>query len=142
MTAEFLWDRQLWHGREQKGKSAKIFIKYANFFLIIGIIKKRKVGEWPSLSRNNYKGNKNMCLGIPGKIIEITKTVAKVDVAGAKKEANLMLVDDVHVGDYVIIHAGFAIQKVNEKEAQETLRIIADLVSQNDIIRSIQNPKP
>lgn len=83
-----------------------------------------------------------MCLGIPGKIIEITKTVAKVDVAGAKKEANLMLVDDVHVGDYVIIHAGFAIQKVNEKEAQETLRIIADLVSQNDIIRSIQNPKP
>ncbi len=69
-----------------------------------------------------------MCLGVPGKIIEIKDMMANVDVAGAKKETCLMLLDDVNVGDYVIIHAGFAIQKVDEKEAQETLRIMNDLI--------------
>ncbi|HHT9130023.1 MAG TPA: HypC/HybG/HupF family hydrogenase formation chaperone [Candidatus Brocadiaceae bacterium] len=69
-----------------------------------------------------------MCLGVPGKIIEIKDAMANVDVAGTKKEACLMLLDDVNVGDYVIVHAGFAIQKVDEKEAQETLRIMNDLI--------------
>ncbi|MCF6159386.1 MAG: HypC/HybG/HupF family hydrogenase formation chaperone [wastewater metagenome] len=68
-----------------------------------------------------------MCLGIPGRIIEIADTIAKVDVAGTRKETNLMLVEDVRVGDYVIVHAGFAIQKMNEKEALKTLKIIEDL---------------
>jgi hydrogenase expression/formation protein HypC len=69
-----------------------------------------------------------MCLGIPGRIIEIiTDTMAKVDVAGTRKEVNLMLVENAGIGDYVIVHAGFAIQKVNEQEAQETLKIFKDL---------------
>lgn len=69
-----------------------------------------------------------MCLGIPGRIIEITTdTMAKADVAGTRKEVNLILVEGVGIGDYVIIHAGFAIQKVNEQEAQETLKIFKDL---------------
>ena len=72
-------------------------------------------------------GGMNMCLGIPGIIIEITGMTAKVDVAGAQKEANLMLIEDVHVGDYVIMHAGFVIQKINEKEAIETLRIMNEI---------------
>jgi hydrogenase expression/formation protein HypC len=71
-----------------------------------------------------------MCLGIPGKIIEITDVTARVDVTGTKKEVNLMLMDNVMVGDYVIIHAGFAIQKVNEREARETLQIITDLIGE------------
>lgn len=71
-----------------------------------------------------------MCLGIPGKIIEITDVTARVDVMGTKKAVNLMLVDDIKVGDYVIIHAGFAIQKVNEREARETLQIIRDLIGE------------
>jgi hydrogenase expression/formation protein HypC len=70
-----------------------------------------------------------MCLGIPGKIIEIHDLTAKVVVAGTTKDASLMFTDNVTIGDYVIIHAGFAIQKVNEKEAQETLRIINDLIN-------------
>ncbi|MGQ3685491.1 MAG: HypC/HybG/HupF family hydrogenase formation chaperone [Candidatus Loosdrechtia sp.] len=68
-----------------------------------------------------------MCLGIPGRIVEITTDImAKADVAGTRKEINLMLVEDVRIGDYVIVHAGFAIQKVNEQEAQETLRILKE----------------
>ena len=71
-----------------------------------------------------------MCLGIPGKVIKINDTVAKVDITGAIKEANLMLVDDIKVGDYVIVHAGFAIHKVNEREAQETIKILHALIEE------------
>ncbi len=69
-----------------------------------------------------------MCLGIPGKIIQIETGMATVDVAGAKKEASLMLLEGAAIGDYVILHAGFAIQKINEKEAEETLKLIDELV--------------
>lgn len=69
-----------------------------------------------------------MCLGIPGKIIEISDMTAKVDVAGTRKEVNLMLVENPKIGDYVIVHAGFAIQRVDEEEALETLKIINDLI--------------
>lgn len=69
-----------------------------------------------------------MCLGIPGKVVKMNDMVAMVDIAGAIKEVNLMLVEDVRVGDYVIVHAGFAIQKVNEREAQETIRILNDFI--------------
>ncbi len=69
-----------------------------------------------------------MCLGIPGKIIEISDIMAKVDVAGVRKEVNLMLMENPGIGDYVIVHAGFAIQKVDEEEALETLKIINDLI--------------
>lgn len=53
---------------------------------------------------------------------------AKVDVAGTRKEVNLMLVENPKIGDYVIVHAGFAIQRVDEEEALETLKIINDLI--------------
>lgn len=69
-----------------------------------------------------------MCIAIPGRVIEIVDAVAKVDVAGARKEASLMLMEDVQVGDYVIVHAGFAIQKVDEAEAQETLRLLSEFL--------------
>lgn len=71
-----------------------------------------------------------MCLGIPGKIIKMDDTVAKVDITGAIKEVNLMLVDDIGVGDYVIVHAGFAIQKVNEQEAQQTIKLLNDFIGE------------
>ena len=65
-----------------------------------------------------------MCLGIPGKIVEIEKNVAKVDVGGLAREISLDLCPDVSVGEYVLIHTGFAIQKVDEKEAEETLELL------------------
>lgn len=69
-----------------------------------------------------------MCLAIPGKVVEITDGVARVDVGGTKKEASLMLLEGASVGDYVIVHAGFAIEKVDEEEAAKTLKIVDELI--------------
>jgi|APFre7841882724_1041349.scaffolds.fasta_scaffold08804_2 hydrogenase expression/formation protein HypC len=78
-----------------------------------------------------------MCLGIPGKVIEIRDDaglpMGKVDFGGVRKEACLAYLPEVQVGDYVIIHVGFAISQVDEEEALKTLEILAtmgDLVSQ------------
>lgn len=69
-----------------------------------------------------------MCLAIPGKIISIKKvdsdSIAIVDYGGLKKEANLSLVD-ASVGDYVLVHVGFAIEKVDEKKARETYSLLS-----------------
>lgn len=69
-----------------------------------------------------------MCLGVPGKIIEITRNVAKVDVGGFLRDISLELCPGVSIGEYVLIHTGFAIQKVDEKEAQETLELLKKMV--------------
>ncbi len=68
-----------------------------------------------------------MCLGIPGKVIEIEKNMAKVDVGGMVREISLDLCPDVSVGEYVLIHTGFAIHKVDEAEAEETLKLLNEL---------------
>jgi len=69
-----------------------------------------------------------MCLAIPGKVIEIDATVSpimgKVSFGGIKKEVCLELVPEVEVGNYVIVHVGFAINMMDEDEAQETLTLI------------------
>ncbi|HKP86076.1 MAG TPA: HypC/HybG/HupF family hydrogenase formation chaperone [Blastocatellia bacterium] len=73
-----------------------------------------------------------MCLAIPGKIVEIVDTensIAKVDVGGVRRNVNIGMLDDATVGDYVLIHVGFAMSKVDEKEAEETLRLLQDLGS-------------
>lgn len=67
-----------------------------------------------------------MCLGIPAKIIEIKGDAATVDVAGTRKEASLRLIEGVGEGDFVIVHAGFAIEKVDTARAEETLRLIRE----------------
>ena len=63
-----------------------------------------------------------MCLAVPSKIIEINNGVAKVDVDGVIRETSLMLMEDARIGDYVIVHAGFAINKVDEEAALQTIR--------------------
>lgn len=65
-----------------------------------------------------------MCLGVPGKIVKIKKNMAKVDVGGFLRDISLDLCPEVSIGEYVLIHAGFAIQKVDEKEAEETLDLL------------------
>lgn len=75
-----------------------------------------------------------MCLAIPGKIIDIDKNKehALVDYGdGTKRKANITLVD-VKLGDYVIVHAGFAIEILNEKEAQETLNLFREMLSSGE----------
>lgn len=67
-----------------------------------------------------------MCLSVPGKVIEIEGARGKVDVAGNVVDADFTLTPDVQPGDYVLVHAGFAIQKYDEAEALETLRILEE----------------
>jgi hydrogenase expression/formation protein HypC len=70
-----------------------------------------------------------MCLGIPAKVIEIGKdNTGKVEYLGTKIRANFNLVDGVKIGDYVILHAGFAISKLDEKEAEETIFLLRELM--------------
>ncbi|MBI5598692.1 MAG: HypC/HybG/HupF family hydrogenase formation chaperone [Deltaproteobacteria bacterium] len=65
-----------------------------------------------------------MCLGVPGKIIEIKGEWAKVDVGGTKREVSLALLEGAKLDSYVIVHAGFAIQTLDEDAAQETIRFL------------------
>jgi hydrogenase expression/formation protein HypC len=70
-----------------------------------------------------------MCLAIPSKIIEIDNFRAMVDVYGARREINLMLMpEEVCIGDFVLVHAGFAIQKVDQEAAQESLKVISEII--------------
>ncbi len=62
-----------------------------------------------------------MCLAIPAKIIKINKNVAEIESLGVKKEVDISLVPDVKVGNFVIVHAGFAIQIMNKEDTQVTL---------------------
>ena len=72
-----------------------------------------------------------MCLGIPGKIVEVYETnglrMGKVDFGGVTREACLDYVPEAGMGDYTIIHVGFAISKISEEEAQETLQILREI---------------
>jgi len=68
-----------------------------------------------------------MCVAYPMQIIEIHGDRAIVDLAGTRREASVMLLEDAEPGDYVIVHAGFAIQKLSEDEARETLRAFDEL---------------
>ena len=67
-----------------------------------------------------------MCLAIPSKIIHIENEMATIDVDGVKRSASLMLLEDSAVGDYVIVHAGFAIKKLDEDSAMETIRLLRE----------------
>ncbi|NLK52118.1 MAG: HypC/HybG/HupF family hydrogenase formation chaperone [Syntrophomonadaceae bacterium] len=67
-----------------------------------------------------------MCLAVPGKIVEVHETMATVDIAGNKRQVSLILTPEAQLGDYVLIHAGFAIQMIDEKEAQETLALFEE----------------
>ncbi|MEX2706254.1 MAG: HypC/HybG/HupF family hydrogenase formation chaperone [Candidatus Freyarchaeota archaeon] len=67
-----------------------------------------------------------MCLAIPAKVLEIRGEKAVVDFGGVKREAWITLVDDVKVGDYLIIHTGYAIQRLDKKDAEETLKLFRE----------------
>jgi hydrogenase expression/formation protein HypC len=68
-----------------------------------------------------------MCLSIPAKIITIEGDIANVSAGGTLFKAGLQMIEDAKVGDYILLHAGFAIQKINEKEALETLQLFEDM---------------
>jgi hydrogenase expression/formation protein HypC len=73
-----------------------------------------------------------MCLGIPGQVVEIVddaNSIAKVDVSGVKRNVSVALVrpDGIASGDWVLIHVGFAMSKINEAEARETMRALQEM---------------
>jgi len=68
-----------------------------------------------------------MCLSIPAKVIAVEGNNARLSIGGAIVNAGLHLVEDVKPGDYVLVHTGFALQKISEEEALETIRIIEEL---------------
>jgi hydrogenase expression/formation protein HypC len=69
-----------------------------------------------------------MCLAIPGKIVSIKGDIAVVDFGGVQRETNVSLVE-ARMGDYVVVHAGFAIQTVDEEDARETLKLWEELLA-------------
>jgi len=70
-----------------------------------------------------------MCLGIPSKVIEVDPAfrTGRIDYLGAKIKANFALLDDVKIGDWVIVHAGFAISRLDEADALETLDMLREM---------------
>jgi len=79
-----------------------------------------------------------MCLGIPGQIIEITdvkQKLAVVNIAGVKRQVNIAcIVNEQHpaescIGDWVLVHVGFAMNRINEQEAAETLQLLQEILN-------------
>jgi len=67
-----------------------------------------------------------MCLAIPARVVELpAEDMAIVELGGVRKEVSLALVDDVAVGDYVIVHVGFALSRLDPEEAAKTLELFA-----------------
>lgn len=90
-----------------------------------------------------------MCLGIPGQILEITdaaNTMAKVDVSGVRREVNIACIledgepADSCIGDWVLVHVGFALSRIDEGEAARTLEILSELDEAQDELQAMQAP--
>ena len=88
-----------------------------------------------------------MCLGIPGQIVEIMdhdSLMAKVDVSGVKRPVNIAcVVDEQHppaacIGDWVLVHVGFAMSRIDQAEAEETLPILAELGEMQEELQAME----
>lgn len=71
-----------------------------------------------------------MCLALPCRIVAIDGDTATIDVSGMKKDISLALMDDAAVGDYVIVHVGYALTKLDPAEAEKTLALFAEMGEQ------------
>ncbi len=88
-----------------------------------------------------------MCLGVPGQIVAFvdeTGHLAKVDVSGVRRTINVALVlpDGLEVGDWVLIHVGFALSKIDEEEAQRTLAFLSELEELGDELMTMRESDP
>jgi len=74
-----------------------------------------------------------MCLAIPSEIVEMRDKMATIDVSGVRREVSLLLLpEEAAVGDYVLVHAGFAIQKIDREAAEETMKLIKEIEELGD----------
>ncbi len=67
-----------------------------------------------------------MCLGVPGKLVKIIGARGIVSFGGAKREVDLSLIEKPIIGEYVIVHAGFAIERIDEGEARKTIKLLRE----------------
>jgi len=71
-----------------------------------------------------------MCLAVPARVLEIEREKAVVELGGLRRHANTALVPSLKVGDYVLLHAGFAIQVLDQAQAKETLDLLAEMAQE------------
>ena len=70
-----------------------------------------------------------MCLAIPSKIVEIHGDTAVIDVDGVRRECSLLMLENPNIGDYVIVHAGFALHTIDEDAAMESLKLLREVAA-------------
>ena len=74
-----------------------------------------------------------MCLAIPSEIIEIKDKMATIDLGGVRREVSLLLLpEEVSIGEFVLVHAGFAIHKIDKEAAEETLKLIEEIAEKEN----------
>jgi hydrogenase expression/formation protein HypC len=77
-----------------------------------------------------------MCLAIPSEIVEVREKMATVDVSGIRREVSLLLLpEEAAVGDFVLVHAGFAIHKIDREAAEEALKLISEIAENEEGFR-------
>ena len=74
-----------------------------------------------------------MCLAVPVKVVTIEGSEADVEIGGVKRRISIMLTPEARVGDYVLLHTGYAINVINEAEAQETLKILEEMARLDEV---------
>jgi hydrogenase expression/formation protein HypC len=77
-----------------------------------------------------------VCLAIPAEIVQIEDEMAVVRVGDTLRKASLMLLSEVSLGDYVIVHAGFALHRVDPEEARESLRLLRELAAMGELVEA------
>lgn len=83
-----------------------------------------------------------MCLGIPAKVVQIDESdLGKVDYLGTRVKTNFALLENIKVGDWVIVHAGFAISKLNEEEARETFSMLKEMAEKEELVNKNKERK-
>ncbi len=88
---------------------------------------------WAKPSSPITDERKTMCLAVPVKVVSIEGSEAEVEIGGVKRRVSIMLTPEVKVGDYVLLHTGYAINVINEAEAQETLKILEEMASLDEV---------
>jgi hydrogenase expression/formation protein HypC len=74
-----------------------------------------------------------MCLAVPAKILSINGDMAVIELGGTQRQASLTLLENPAVGDWVIIHAGFAIEKLSEEDAEQTFALLREIMDSNEV---------
>ena len=72
-----------------------------------------------------------MCLSVPAQIVSIDGEFAQVSVNGALFRAGIQMIEDPQIGEYILLHAGFAIQKISDQEAEETIKLLNEISQAN-----------